>query len=72
MNVLNKGRVGIASLAVGIAQAGLEQALEYARQRKQFGREIAKFQGIQWLIAGHGKRYRGRSAAGAFGRDQNG
>ncbi len=51
MNVLNKGRVGIASLAVGIAQAGLEQALEYARQRKQFGREIAKFQGIQWLIA---------------------
>ena len=51
MNVLNKGRVGIASLAVGIAQAGLEAALDYARQRKQFGREIAKFQGIQWLIA---------------------
>ena len=51
MNVLNKGRVGIASLAVGIAQAGLETALDYARQRKQFGHEIAKFQGIQWLIA---------------------
>ena len=51
MRVLNKGRVGIAALAVGIAQSGLELALDYAHQRKQFGREIAKFQGMQWLIA---------------------
>ncbi len=51
MSVLDKGRVGIASLAVGIAQAGLEAALDYARQRKQFGSAIAEFQGVQWLLA---------------------
>ena len=51
MSVLDKGRVGIASLAVGIAQAGLEAALEYAGTRKQFGKAIADFQGVQWLLA---------------------
>lgn len=51
MSVLDKGRVGIASLAVGIAQAGLEAALEYAQQRKQFGSKISEFQGVQWLLA---------------------
>ncbi len=51
MSVLDKGRVGIAALAVGIGQAGLDAALDYARQRKQFGQPIAGFQGIQWLIA---------------------
>ena len=51
MSVLDKGRVGIASLAVGIAQAGLEAAVDYARQRKQFGQAIAEFQGVQWLLA---------------------
>jgi len=51
MSVLDKGRVGIAALAVGIAQAGLEAALDYARQRRQFGKEIADFQGVQWLLA---------------------
>ncbi|MDQ0390985.1 alkylation response protein AidB-like acyl-CoA dehydrogenase [Labrys monachus] len=51
MSVLDKGRVGIASLAVGIAQAGLEAALDYAQQRKQFGSKIAEFQGVQWLLA---------------------
>ncbi len=51
MSVLDKGRVGIASLAVGIGQAGLEAALEYARQRKQFGKAISDFQGVQWLLA---------------------
>ena len=51
MSVLDKGRVGIAALAVGIAQAGLEAALDYARQRKQFNRPISEFQGIQWLLA---------------------
>jgi alkylation response protein AidB-like acyl-CoA dehydrogenase len=51
MSVLDKGRVGIASLAVGIAQAGLEAAVEYAGTRKQFGKAIAEFQGIQWLLA---------------------
>ena len=51
MSVLDKGRVGIAALAVGIAQAGLEAALDYAQQRKQFGQMIADFQGVQWLLA---------------------
>jgi alkylation response protein AidB-like acyl-CoA dehydrogenase len=51
MSVLDKGRVGIASLAVGIAQAGLEAAVEYAGTRRQFGKAIAEFQGVQWLLA---------------------
>ncbi|GAB5375959.1 MAG: acyl-CoA dehydrogenase family protein [Acuticoccus sp.] len=51
MSVLDKGRVGIAALAVGIAQAGLEAAVDYAGQRKQFGKAIAEFQGVQWLVA---------------------
>ena len=51
MSVLDKGRVGIAALAVGIAQAGLEAALEYAKERKQFNRTISEFQGVQWLLA---------------------
>lgn len=51
MSVLDKGRVGIAALAVGIAQAGLEAAVDYAGTRKQFGKQIAEFQGVQWLLA---------------------
>ncbi len=51
MSVLDKGRVGIASLAVGIGQAGLEAAVDYAVQRKQFGKAISEFQGVQWLLA---------------------
>ena len=51
MSVLEKGRVGIAALAVGIAQAGLGAGVDQARQRHQFGRPIAEFQGIQWLLA---------------------
>lgn len=51
MSVLDKGRVGIASLAVGIAQAGLEASLEYAGQRKQFNQCIGDFQGIQFILA---------------------
>jgi len=51
MSVLDKGRVGIGALAVGIGQAGLEAAVDYAGTRKQFGQEIAAFQGVQWLLA---------------------
>ena len=51
MSVLDKGRVGIAALATGIAQAGLEAAVDYAGQRKQFGKSISEFQGVQWLLA---------------------
>ncbi|HEX7073218.1 MAG TPA: acyl-CoA dehydrogenase family protein [Hyphomicrobiaceae bacterium] len=51
MSVLDKGRIGIAALAVGIAQAGLEAAVAYAKERKQFGQPIADFQGLQWMLA---------------------
>jgi alkylation response protein AidB-like acyl-CoA dehydrogenase len=51
MSVLDKGRVGIAALAVGIGQAGLEASVDYAATRKQFGKSISEFQGVQWLIA---------------------
>ncbi len=51
MSVLDKGRVGIGALAVGIGQAGLEAAVDYAEQRKQFKQPIADFQGVQWLLA---------------------
>ena len=51
MSVLDKGRVGIAALAIGIAQAGMEAALGYARQRRQFGRAIVDNQGLAWMLA---------------------
>ena len=51
MSVLDKGRVGIAALAVGIAQAALEAVLDYMPTRKQFGQPIADFQGLQWMLA---------------------
>jgi alkylation response protein AidB-like acyl-CoA dehydrogenase len=51
MSVLDKGRVGIAALAVGIVQSGLEAAVGYARQRKQFGKPIAEFQALQFMLA---------------------
>ena len=51
MSVLEKGRVGIAALAVGIAQAGLEAALAYAKERRQFGKPIIDNQGLQWILA---------------------
>ncbi len=51
MGLLEKGRVGIAALAVGIAQAGLEAALEYAQSRKQFNAPIIDNQGLQWMLA---------------------
>ncbi|MFK7764335.1 MAG: acyl-CoA dehydrogenase family protein [Roseobacter sp.] len=51
MSVLDKGRVGIAALCVGLAQAGLDAALSYAQDRKQFNQPIADFQGVQWLLA---------------------
>jgi hypothetical protein len=51
MSVLDKGRIGIGALAVGIAQAGLEAAIDYAKTRRQFGKPIAENQGLQWLMA---------------------
>ncbi len=48
---LDTGRIGIASQAVGIAQGALEEAVRYAKQRRQFGVPIAKHQAVQMMIA---------------------
>ena len=48
---LDAGRLGIAACAVGLAQAALDAAAEYARGRQQFGRPIAEFQGLSFLLA---------------------
>jgi alkylation response protein AidB-like acyl-CoA dehydrogenase len=68
MSVLDKGRIGIAALALGILQAALEDSIAYARQRRQFGQAIAEFQAVQWMIAdmakdAHGARLMIRHAA---------
>jgi alkylation response protein AidB-like acyl-CoA dehydrogenase len=51
MRVLDAGRIGIAALAVGLAQGAYEAALRYARERRAFGRPIAAFQAIRWKLA---------------------
>ncbi len=51
MHTLDGGRVGIAAQAVGISQAAMEEAVAYARERKQFNQSISEFQAIQWMIA---------------------
>jgi len=51
MATLDGGRIGIAAQAVGIAQAAYDVAREYALERKQFGKRIAEFQAIQWMLA---------------------
>ncbi|WP_404419590.1 acyl-CoA dehydrogenase family protein [Marinospirillum sp.] len=47
------GRIGIASLALGVAGAALDYARDYIKERKQFGRPLADFQGLQWMLADH-------------------
>src|SRR5437763_2842819 len=56
MQVLDAGRIGIAALAVGLAQGAYEAALRYARERKAFGRTISQFQAIQWKLADNATR----------------
>jgi alkylation response protein AidB-like acyl-CoA dehydrogenase len=51
MSAYNGQRVGAATVALGIAQGAYELALEYAGERQQFGRPIAEFQGLQWMLA---------------------
>lgn len=51
MQTLDGGRIGIAAQALGIAQGALDEAVEYMKERKQFGRALSKFQGLQWMIA---------------------
>jgi len=51
MSSLDGGRIGIASQSVGLAQACLDAAISYAKERIQFGRPISQFQGLRWMIA---------------------
>jgi butyryl-CoA dehydrogenase len=49
--IVEGGRIDIAALAVGIAQACLDQSVMHAKERRQFGRPIAEFEAIQWMLA---------------------
>src|SRR5436190_2405816 len=49
--VLDKGRIGIGALAIGLGRASLDIAIGYAKERRQFGRPIAEFEMIQWRLA---------------------
>ncbi len=51
LSALDGGRIGIAAQAVGLAQGALDESTKYARSRKAFGKSIAEFQAIQWMLA---------------------
>jgi alkylation response protein AidB-like acyl-CoA dehydrogenase len=51
LEALDGGRIGIAAQAVGLAQGALEAATRYAKQRRTFGKPIAEYQAIQWMLA---------------------
>ncbi len=51
MRVLDGGRISIAAMALGIGRGALDAAVKYVKQRRQFGKAIAEFQGIQWKLA---------------------
>lgn len=51
MRVLDGGRISIAALSLGIGQGAFDAALKYVKERKQFGKTISEFQGIQWKLA---------------------
>ena len=51
MQILDRGRVSIAAMALGLGYGALDMAVTYAKERKQFNRAIAEFQAIQWMLA---------------------
>jgi alkylation response protein AidB-like acyl-CoA dehydrogenase len=51
LQTLDGGRIGIAALSVGLAQAAFEEAVRYAKERQSFGKKLADHQAIQWMIA---------------------
>ena len=51
MRVLDGGRISIAALSLGIGRGALDASLKYVKERRQFGKAIAEFQGIQWKLA---------------------
>jgi alkylation response protein AidB-like acyl-CoA dehydrogenase len=50
MEVLDGGRISIATLALGIARGALEESVKYSKEREQFGKPICEFQGVQWML----------------------
>lgn len=51
MKTLDGGRIGIAAQALGIAEGAYEETIKYMKERKQFGRSLSAFQGLQWMIS---------------------
>lgn len=51
MKTLDGGRIGIAAQALGLAEGAFNEAVKYMKERKQFGRSLDKFQGLQWMVA---------------------
>lgn len=51
INAYNSQRVGAGTVALGIAQGAYERSLDFVKEREQFGRPIAEFQGLQWMVA---------------------
>ena len=51
LQILDGGRIGIGALSVGLAQAAFEEGIKYAKERSAFGRPIAEFEAIQWMLA---------------------
>ncbi|MBX3259811.1 MAG: acyl-CoA dehydrogenase family protein [Labilithrix sp.] len=51
MKILDRGRISIAAMALGLGYGALEMALAYAKDRKQFDKPIADFQAVQWMLA---------------------
>jgi alkylation response protein AidB-like acyl-CoA dehydrogenase len=74
MQVLDAGRIGIAALAVGLAQGAYEAALRYAQERRAFGKTISQFQAIQWKLADNATRIEAArllTYRAAYLKDQN-
>jgi len=51
MSVLDGGRISIGALGLGLAQGALDESIKYSKEREQFGKPIAKFQAVQWMLA---------------------
>jgi butyryl-CoA dehydrogenase len=51
MQTLDGGRIGVAAQALGIAQGALDESVKYMKERQQFGKPLASFQGLQWMVA---------------------
>jgi butyryl-CoA dehydrogenase len=51
MSVLDRGRIDVAAMSLGLARAALDEAVSWAKQRIAFGNPVASYQGIQWMLA---------------------